>query len=176
MRILTISLCVAALALTACSSRINPVNWGRGDQSAVLAPNEPTAPEINNPLIPEGNGQTLLSGLISSDEEYLGIPIDQISSVTVESTPGGAIVYATGLSNVQGVFDVRMVSDDDGGEPVDGVLLYTLKGVYLADAVRGGPEQFRTVRAGVVLTNNDLADVRVIRVNGRVNAQETRRR
>lgn len=173
MRIVTTSLLVATLALMACNSRVNPGNWGKSGQPLVV---DQTEPEEINPLVPENPRTNILSSLTNPEEEYLGVPVDQISSVIVESMPGGAIIRVTGISDVQGLYDVRLTPANDDEEPVDGVLTYTLEGVYVEEAVRGGPEQLRTVVAGVRVTDNQLAEAKVIRVEGRLNTQSTSRR
>lgn len=173
MRILTTSLLVATLGLTACNSRVNPANWGRSSQP--VSATQQTPGEVN-PLIPEDNRQNLFGGLINPEVEYLGTPIDQVTQVVVESVPGGAIVRATGVASVQGVYEVQLTPSNIDAVAEDGVLTFRLEAVYPEGAVRGGPERLRTVNAGVRLTDNQLADTRVIRIEGRQNAQTTRRR
>lgn len=173
MRILTTSLLVATLGLTACNSRINPVNWGRGTQSV---PTSQTAPEEINPLIPENPRGNILTSLTNPEDVYLGIPIDQVTSVVIESVPGGAIVRATGVADYQGFYDVQLTPANIDVLPEDGVLTFRLEGIYPEEAVRGGPAQLRTVTVGVKLTDNQLAETNVIRVEARLNAQTTTRR
>lgn len=173
MRILTTSLLVATLGLTACNSRINPVNWGSGNQAVSTSQ---TAPEEINPLIPENPRRNILSSLTNPDVEYLGTPIEQVTEVVVESVPGGAILVATGVSSIQGIYDVRLTPSNIDAVAEDGVLTFRLEGIYPEGAPRGGPERLRAVNVGVKLTDNQLADTRVIRVEARQNAQTTRRR
>lgn len=178
MRILTISLLVATMTLTACGavrdSRINPLNWFGGSRSTPI-PQETTA-EVN-PLIPQNRRGGLFSSARNAANQYLGTPIDQVSGLVIERVPGGGIVRATGVSDVLGIYDVRLTpvnEDEEANE--DGVLTYRLEGVRPARVVRGGTERQRTVTAGRRLTDNQLAKARVIRVEGRLNAQTTTRR
>jgi len=178
MRILTISLLVATMTLTACGavreSRINPLNWFGGSRSTPIP--QKTEAEIN-PLIPQTTRRGLFSSARDAAQVYLGTPIDQISGLVIERVPGGGIVRATGVSEVLGIYDVRLTPVNDEEEvDEDGVLTYRLEGVRPARVVRGGTDRQRTVTAGRRLTDNQLAKARVIRVEGRLNAQTTSRR
>jgi hypothetical protein len=177
MRILTTSLLVATMTLTACGavrdSRVNPLNWFGRSQSE---PVQTTAPEEINPLIPKTERRGLFASTRDSVTVYLGTPIDQVSDVVIERIPGGAIVRATGVSDVLGLYEVRLTPTNEDDVAVDGVLTYRLEGVRPARVVRGGTERMRTVTAARRITDNQLARSRVIRVEGLRNAQTTTRR
>lgn len=178
MRILTISLLVATMTLTACGavreSRVNPLNWFGGSRST---PVQQKTAEETNPLIPQTTRGGLFSSARDAAREYLGTPIDQVSGLVIERVPGGGIIRVTGISEVLGIYDVRLTPADDNEEvDEDGVLTYRLEGVRPARVVRGGTERQRTVTAARRLTDNQLAEARVIRVEGRLNAQTTSRR
>lgn len=171
MRTRVSTLLVSTLLLSACGgfgdSRINPVNWfGRGEPAPVAVPAEET-----NALIPTG------SGLFTSNrapDPYLGQPIDTISDLQVERVPGGAIIRATGVAAVQGIYDVRLTPANEDETPVDGVLTYRLEGL-----LRGGTPQgaiaTREVTVARKVTTQALADARTIRVEAERNALQSRR-
>lgn len=186
MRILTIFFLVATLTLSACTpigeSRLNPFNWSGGGGSgevvgdAVPASQTQTLNEEPNPLIPEQR-TGVFRATLKSVNAYLGTPIDQVSALVIEPVPGGAILRATGITQVQGVYNLRLTPtnlDDVADE--NGVLTYRIEGVRPARAVQGGPERLRTVMVARHLTDKQLEDARVIRVQARRNAQETTRR
>ena len=173
MRLLTTSALIATLGLSACGeSRLNPANWFGNSRSQ---PIQQVNVEQTNPLIPETERGGLFRAFRPSDE-YFGIPVDQISDLVIEQVPGGAIVVATGISDYDRPFDVRLIPENDDSEPVDGVLTYRLEAVRLADAGRTTSTRVRTVTAAVRLTDRDLAGVNVIRVEGVRNAQTSSRR
>ncbi|MEL7091542.1 MAG: hypothetical protein AAFN94_07395 [Pseudomonadota bacterium] len=177
MRVLTVTVLTAALTLSACAavrdSRVNPFNWfGRGQSEPVAQ----TPAEEVNPLIPVRNDRRARLFRRNAEPEYLGAPIDQVSGLIVERVPGGAMIRASGISPFQGAYDVRLTPANDDEEPVDGVLTYRLEVVQPFRARRGGPERVRTVTAARRLTDNQLAGVRTIRVEGVRNAQTSRRR
>jgi hypothetical protein len=178
MRILTTTLLVAIMTLAACGavrdSRVNPLNWFGGSRSE---PIQRDAQQEVNPLIPQTDRVGLFANTRDAANAYLGTPIDQISELVIERVPGGAILRVTGVSEVLGIYDVRLTPTNvDDVADADGVLTYRLEGVRPARVVRGGTEPQRTVTAGRHLTDNQLARAQVIRIEGRLNAQTTARR
>ncbi len=177
MRILTISFLVATMTLTSCGgirdSRVNPLNWFGSAQSG---PVQQTAPEEINPLIPDTASRGLFDSLREQADIYVGTPVDQIKSLVVEAIPGGAIIRVTGVTDVLGVYDVRLTKTNEDDVAEDGVLTYQLQGIRPARATRGGTERTRTVVAARRLSASQLAGTRVIRVEGLRNAQTTARR
>lgn len=163
-------LLVSTLILAACggirNSRVNPFNWfGRGEPAPVAASTEAT-----NPLIPTRQG------LFSSNRErpYAGQPIDTVSDLTIERVPGGAIIRATGVAAVQGVYDVRLIPGNEDDEAVDGVLTYSLQGLRRGGTVQGAPAT-REVTVARKVTNQTLSGARTIRVEAARNALQSRR-
>lgn len=177
MRLLTTSLLVATLTVTACGtirdSRINPFNWFGGSRSE---PIQPDARAATNPLIPVSERGGLFSSVRDQVEEYNGRPVDQVSGLVIERVPGGAIVRATGVSSYDGPYDVRLTPTTIDAEPVDGVVTYRLEAERPRDATRRTSQRVRTVTAAVRLSDIELADISVIRVEGARNAQTTTRR
>ncbi len=175
MQKLTILVLVGVLTTGACSTRLNPFNWFDGGRSEpVQAPREV---EETNPLIPERERVRLnLFGFRDKDEEYPGGPVDQVSGLVIERVPGGAVIRATGLPDYQGAYGVRLEPANEDEVPVDGVLTYRLEVIRPDRARVGGSEPLRRVTVARRVTDNQLAGVRTIRVEGLRNAQTSRRR
>ncbi|MEX0311218.1 MAG: hypothetical protein AB3N17_13350 [Tateyamaria sp.] len=177
MRLILPALLVATMSLSACSavrdSRANPFNWFGGGRSEPVQPDPRAA---TNPLIPEVTRAPLFSGSRNREVAYVGTPIDQVTGLVIERVPGGAIVRATGIAGQDNVSDIRLVTDSIDNEPVDGVLTYRLSGIHPGQATRALNQRVRTVTAATYLSDRELADIRVIRVEGLRNAQATSRR
>ena len=170
------ALLVATFALGACGtirdSRANPFNW--------FGPARPAAPPVReatpatNPLIPESN--SLFSNVLPrAEEDYMGRPFDQVTDLTIEPVPGGAIVRVTGRAARQGVYAVQLTPTNEDEEPVEGVLTYRLEGVEPDFNTRIGTQPTREVIAARKLTDQQLAGVTAIRVEGQRNAVVARR-
>jgi len=173
MRILTTSVLISTLALSACGtirdSRINPANWFGNSRSSST---EAQPQKEVNPLIPVKQG----NGLFARDDgEYKGKPIDQVTSLVIERVPGGAVIRATGLAAVQGVHAIQLTPENDDEIPVDGVLTYRLEGIKSKYQQPVGSENTRKVIAARALTDQQLSGVRTIRVEGARNVQTSRR-
>ena len=167
------ALLVSTLVLTGCAtvrdSRVNPFNWFGSARSEPL-----TQTEVNtNPLIPSSVG--LFASARAKRAVYTGQPFDQVTDLTIDRVPGGAIVRVTGLASRQGIYDVRLTPENEDGLPVDGVLTYRLEGVSPAANTAVGQQPTREVVAARKLTDQDLAGVRSIRVEGQRNALVSRR-
>ncbi|WP_306151010.1 hypothetical protein [Roseovarius sp. MMSF_3281] len=171
-------LVISSMALAGCSgwrdSRANPSNWfGSGEPRRVV---KSDGSEEVNPLIPERTG---IFDRTPEDEVYEGTPVDQVTALSIEPTPGGAIVRATGLPLRQEAFDVRLVDvnaedADDDLTPVDGVLTFRLSAVQSRVAPQG-PERTRRVHVGRFVSDQTLAQTRVIRVVAARNERVSRR-
>lgn len=166
-------LLVATLTLSACGairdSRVNPFNWFGQARSAPVEQQEQT-----NPLIPTRGGG-FFAGARAEEEAYDGTPFDQVTDLTIERVPGGAIIRATGLAARQGSYDVRLTPVNEDEEAVDGVLAYRLERVLPATRTNVGTQPTREVIAARQVTDQTLSGVRVIRVEARRNAVESRR-
>lgn len=175
MRIKTAILLCGVLGVSACGfgeSRLNPLNWfGSSESVPVEASAEPAS---TNPLIPQRSG--LFSRSRERQAVYPGTPVEEITGLVIERVPGGAIIRATGVASSIGVFDVRLTPENEEETPVDGVLTYRLEGITPPGAIQTGTTRQREVFAGRQLTDQQLQAVRSIRVEGRTNAQVTRRR
>lgn len=165
-------LLVSTLTLTACGvvrdSRVNPFNWFGKARSETVDTETNT-----NPLIPKGGG--LFSRARATDAVYLGRPFEQITHMTVERIPGGAIIRATGLAARQGIYAVQLTPANEAEEPVDGVLTYRLEGIRPSRATPVGTKPTREVTAARQITDQQLRGVRRIRIEGQNNALVSRR-
>jgi len=172
MRKTVAGLVVLSLTLAGCSgwrdSRVNPGNWF-GNSRAEARSQTDTAAQTN-PLIPE---ETSIFQRNQKEEVYRGTPVDQIVDLAIERTSSGAIVKATGQTLQQNAYDVRLTSDTEG-DPVDGVLTLEMKALQPTGSPQG-PERVRRVTAGDFLSNQDLDQVRTIRVLAERNARSSSR-
>lgn len=159
----------SALALAGCggglaNSWVNPGNWFGQSRGEALG-----AEGSTNPLIPSR------SILVRQQSEYAGQPVAQIKSLRVERKPGGAIIHVVGIEDSIGYYDVRLEADNEG-EPLKGVLSYTLKAVRSTNAIRGGGEAARQINAAVYVSDQNLSGAKTIVVKGARNQRSTRRR
>ncbi|MDJ0640892.1 MAG: hypothetical protein QNJ20_18905 [Paracoccaceae bacterium] len=141
-----------AIVLGGCArvadSRLNPFNWfGGGEEEGV---------------------ETV--EVVETDPRAR---VAQITELVVERTPTGAIVRATALPPTQGWYDAALVAAEDA--PVNGAMVYVFR-AFPPD----GPRPVSTVRsreltAARALSPQDLAQIRIIRVEGALNARTARR-
>ena len=163
----TIFVLIAALGVSACSTRLNPFNWFGSSEEVTLTEEEKAKV---NPLIPQ-EGPGLMSK--RPDPGYLGTPVARVDELRVERIPGGAIIRATGIGTVQGAYSVKLDPRNDG-EAVKGVLSYDLKAVQ-NPSYPSGPEASRRLVVAHKLTNQQLEGVRIIKVYSQSNARQARR-
>lgn len=165
-------LLVGSLVLASCGwrdSRLNPGNWfGRSRSVAV----EPAEAKATNPLLPK---QT--KGMFSRPEpEDLSVPITTVTTLRADVTPTGAIIYAEGVAQRTGAHKVELRDITTPEDKADRKMVLSFRVVYPEDATIEGTEFSRTIHAAHSVTKDDLADLRLIRVEGERNAQEIRRR
>ncbi|MEM9425558.1 MAG: hypothetical protein AAGA06_02550 [Pseudomonadota bacterium] len=129
-------------------SRLNPFNWFGGSESEEAA--APAAVETD----PRPR-------------------VAQVTSLTIEPTPTGAIVRATGLPPTQGWYAAALVPETDG--PVNGEMVYTLRAVPPLEREPVSTVQSRELSVARALSALDLAETRVVRVIGANNVLVTRR-
>lgn len=99
--------------------------------------------------------------------------VDQITALSVEPTPTGAIVRATGLPPMQGWHSAALVAQSDG--PVGGEMVFFFRAVPPDGATRVSTVQSRELTAARRLTAQQLAVTRVVRVVGARNSRVVRR-
>ncbi len=136
------------LTLTACGaireSRLNPLNWfGRAQATAPVS------------LATPGTG---------SDPRAL---VQQIVSLSVEPLPGGAIVRATGLPPTQGYWRGDLIPRD---VDADGRLVFDFRIVPPPQPARVSTPFSREVTVASYLSDQKLAGIRTIIVQGELNA------
>ena len=90
----------------------------------------------------------------------------------------GFVLVAVCLALIQsrGAVGWRLQPANEDGGAEGGVRTYRLEVIRHERATGGGPERVRTVTAARILADNQLANVRTIRVEGLRNAQTSRRR
>lgn len=164
-------LLAASLVLAGCGgwsdSRINPRNWfGPAEPAVVVAGAAET-----NPLIP-----TRVSIFARPAAEDVSLPIARVSELRIEPTATGAIVYAKGIAGRQGPYQTELRPVSTLEEAEDGILVLSFRVVYPPYQTPAGNELSRTVNEAHTLSRADLRTIRVVRVTGRDNALETRRR
>lgn len=173
----TSTVLAATLILSGCGavrdSRVNPLNWFGNSQSAPVEQQEQVE---TNPLIPQDESRGLFSRLRADVVAYTGQPVDQVSALVIEAVPGGAIVRASGVADYDFPYDVQLTPATDDARPVDGVLTYRLEAERPRNPRLRTSARVRTVTAAIRLTDQDLAGVNVIRVEGARNVQSTTRR
>lgn len=159
------ALLITTLLVSACGdSRLNPLNWfGRGRS-------EPVATGNTNPLIPQER-----NGLLRRTEApYAGQLISKVTELKIERVPGGGIVRATGVGHYQGSYEVKLI-ELPRANAQDRTQSYEFRAVLPAGQAIKGTEWSRTITAAVFLTDNQLADLRTIRVVAAENAMSSRR-
>ncbi|MEO1139990.1 MAG: hypothetical protein AAFW87_11095 [Pseudomonadota bacterium] len=195
MRVFVSVVMVSAMTLTACSgwrdSGANPRNWFGGSTSTRVAadsnaqPSSPSDRQTGNPLIEDAGADVLVrrnvsviqrTGILRRRNQtviYEGTLIAEVTDLTVEQVPTGAIIRVTGLPQREGAFDVRLLRVNEDG-PIDGIMEYTLN-AYQPVATRVGLTRTREVKAGAFLSNAELEEIREIRVRAARNVRSTRR-
>lgn len=123
-----------------------------------------------NPLIPER--ENLLT-FRKKDKPYTGTLVDQLTSIRLDPVSGGKMLIVEGLPLRQGAFEVRLVDEDDGDGPINGVLTYSLRAYQPTDEAQG-TQNSRVVDAGVFIPRKDLNGVSSIRVVAARNQQSIR--
>jgi hypothetical protein len=148
---LTLAL-TAVMVLTSCGgireSRLNPLNWFGGSREA-------QADEFGVPAKIEARPL-----------------VDQVVSMSIEQTPYGAIVRATGLSPSQGYYDAEVVA-----RPLDenGILVYEFRLMPPPGPTPAGAPRTREVTVAAHLSKIKLASISEIVVQGAQNARSSRR-
>ncbi len=119
----------------------------------------------------------------STEEEVAEVPVEvetdprprvaQVTALSIEQTPTGAIVRATGLPPTQGWFGAALVPETDG--PVNGEMIYVFRAVPPRTPQPVSTVQSRELTVGRALSAQDLAATRVVRVIGATNGLSARR-
>lgn len=142
---------VTVLALGACGSRLNPMNWFGGSSTETL--------------VPPGGWNT------RADARLL-VPV--ITEMEVLTTSTGALIRVAGQTESAGAWDVELRPINDG-RPLDGALIYEFVHAPSRTPVPAPAEATRRVDASVAVPNTRLAGARQIIVRGAQNARSINR-
>jgi hypothetical protein len=165
-------LLATSLFLTACGwreARLNPRNWfGKGQAVAVETVTG------TNPLIPQKSALRRKNKPVDTS-----VAIAAITELRINQTPTGAIILATGIAARQGAFNAELLADEPDGDDTDAissVLSYTFRITYPGPLTATGTAHTRTISVAQSLSNLELRNIRLIRVQGAQNTIESRRR
>jgi hypothetical protein len=151
----------ATLVLTGCArlseSRINPLNWFGGSQP--LAASDPSAEK--RPLVGANERVQIIEQRV---------PIETITSVSLNRTPEGAILTATGMTAAQGYFNAQLVPVTESFDK----LTFSFRAQPSPGQQDVGPVATRQITAARVITNAELRFLREIRVESMSNARTLR--
>jgi hypothetical protein len=157
-----------AVLLSGCSggwseSRLNPMTWfGRSDTPESLVPVEQQLFVDPRPLVP------------------------QVTDVTVDPTPGGVILRATGIPPTQGYWDGELVVENASAAPVNGVLSFQFRILPPPTQIQTGSRAGAPIPATVgtatsrevvvakFISRQDLAGVTSLRVVAERNERSVR--
>lgn len=160
LRPILMSLCIA-LTLSGCArlanSKLNPFNWfGR---SQAVAPADPSQrrPLVDASKLPQVVDRRVL--------------IDTVTDVTVDRTPAGGILRATGVAESQGFFNAELVLVSTEG----GAWVYDFRVEAPTEFQQVGTAASRTITAATDLTARQLSDIRSIEVRGARASRRTAR-
>ncbi|MFT6932765.1 MAG: hypothetical protein ACJAXT_001464 [Paracoccaceae bacterium] len=135
------------LTLAACGSRLNPFNWFGGDRE------ERVEVEVAEVVVDPRN------------------LVAEVSQLSVDQMPGGAIISAVGIPPVQGYWAADLVEGNRDG----GTLTLEFRILEPVTATREGTSPSREVLAGVFLTDQQLQGITTIVVLGQLNRRSVRR-
>jgi hypothetical protein len=176
MRKSVIILLAATLILSSCGgwrdSRANPRNWFGSSSSTPVASVDAQG-QATNPLVPQKAAKGAFS---RPDAVDLSVPIQIVSELTIEPTPAGAIVRATGLAQRQGAYGAVLRAEQTDPETDKGVLSFTFRVIYPQDATIVGSERTRMIYAARTLSRKELQGISTIRVKAETNIRESRRK
>ncbi|WP_047772325.1 hypothetical protein [Wenxinia marina] len=164
MRTLPLLLAFAALgAAPGCArlanSPLNPFGWFGGSTEVMATAPDPAT---RRPLV------TTADVAVVADTRPA---IAQVDEMSVERTPRGAIVRATGTAATQGVYNADLVPRGVSG----GTLVLEFRVEQPPQVPPGGPERTRTVTVARSFEARELAGISAIRVVGQTNGREARR-
>lgn len=161
MRVTLPLLLCAALSVTGCArvsgSKLNPLNWFGGSQPSGMT----TSGEVR-PLVPQNR--------VTKVVDTRGA-IDQVTELSIERTPNGALIRATGVASTQGQFNAQLVPIANEGGTL--TLAFRIEGAAGFEGTNSAYSRQVTVARFMSLT--ELADVRTIRVQGATNARSATR-
>ena len=147
------------LALAGCSrlGSLNPLGWfGGGPRVETVTDRSQLRPLVE-------------PGALAVLRETRPL-VDRIERVSLDRTPSGAVLSATGLAPGPGYYNAELVRR--GVE--NGVLVYDFRAEAPTDALAGGSPAQRRITAAEALDRADLAGLRGIRIVATTNSAGTR--
>ncbi|WP_209067853.1 hypothetical protein [Shimia sp. R11_0] len=85
----------------------------------------------------------------------------------------GQLIVAVGIAATHGMHDVRLIARD-GGAVEGGVLTLDLMAIPPSEPIIGGSDLTRQLTTGAVLTDQQIAGARTIRINAAQNSIDQR--
>ncbi|MEM9843256.1 MAG: hypothetical protein AAF965_00515 [Pseudomonadota bacterium] len=143
---------LAVLSLAACGTRLNPLNWFGGAENT---PRVETEAEASAPLSPTA-GLNLIS---------------QVTDLSVDPLPSGAIITATGRPPRQGFWQAELINMG----VQDGVVAFAFVISEPGGPTAEGTPSSREVVTATALSNQALAEIRAITVVAQANQLTSRR-
>ncbi|MDG2452607.1 MAG: hypothetical protein P8M63_07195 [Paracoccaceae bacterium] len=160
LRTLSLTLCLG-LTVAGCArvadSRFNPLNWfGQSSEEQTVAPQD------LRPLVPTNRVERV------GDARAL---VAQITALSVERTPSGALIRAKGIAATQGGFNAQLVPT--GIE--NGTATFAFRVEVPAGFQALGSTSSREITVARAISTQELAGIRQIRVQAAQNSRVTRR-
>ncbi len=149
------------MTLTGCAriadSRLNPLNWFGASTQAPVDENG-----VLRPLVPEGRMSASVDGRVM---------LDTVTALSVDRTPGGAIVRATGVAPTQGYYNAELIQTDVS----NGVLTLAFRAQAPTAFEPAGSTRSRQINAAYIVDTADLSGIRTVRVQAANNARTSAR-
>jgi hypothetical protein len=143
-------------ALAGCSqgwkeNRINPSNWfSANDRPESLVPIEEDLVIDNRPLVP------------------------QVTALSLDETPSGVIVRATGVTPTAGYWQGGLVLEQRDGKPDNGQLSFVFRAAPPLQPTEVSNQRAREITAARFISNQQLQGVETIRIVGERNSLSSR--
>jgi len=150
------------LTLTGCArladSRINPLNWFNTSQEVPVA----NADEDIRPLVDQSRRTVIVDGRSL---------VQSVDNVSVDRSPTGAIVRATGTAATQGHYNAQLVNAGVS----NGVLTLQFRAQAPNDFEAEGSARSRQITAAYVIETSLLGAITTVRVESATNARTSSR-
>lgn len=143
--VLTVLVTLASCGRIA-DSRLNPFNWFGRDRAAAAA----------TPVVVQEDPRPLVS---------------QVTALSIEQAPGGAVLRAVGLPQRQGFWEPALLGPTRQGD----VLIYQLRAEPPVTQTRVSTQPSREIVVGTFISDQTLAGVREIQVLGSQASRAVRR-
>ncbi|WP_158500705.1 hypothetical protein [Shimia marina] len=124
-------------------------------------------------MIPEQTSDGQSFSVSQEQAQYIGVPVQRISRVETHRVPEGQLILVVGVASTHGMHDVRLIARD-GGSVESGVLTLDLMALPPSKPIIGGSDITRQLTSATVLTDQQLAGARSIRIKGVENSIDQR--